>query len=174
MTHKDHVNLIKKAVTPGVWADLGSGDGAFTLALADLLDSKSKIYSVDKDKSRLTVQQQEFTRLFPKIQIEFIHQDFTQPLDIPVLDGILMANSLHYIKNKESFLKNILANLKPSGKFILVEYNVDSGNTWVPYPLSYETFKQIAKTAGLLHIEFLSWVKSDFLNEIYAASGMKK
>ena len=39
MDHTDHVNLIRAGVsTGGVWADFGSGGGAFTLALADVYD----------------------------------------------------------------------------------------------------------------------------------------
>ena len=39
MTHEDHVSLLRGGVPGpgGVWADLGSGAGAFTLALADLI-----------------------------------------------------------------------------------------------------------------------------------------
>ena len=39
MNHDDHVRLIREGVLGGgiAWADLGSGSGAFTLALADLL-----------------------------------------------------------------------------------------------------------------------------------------
>ena len=41
MDHADHVRLIRGAVTPGTtWAELGSGDGAFTLALAELVGSE--------------------------------------------------------------------------------------------------------------------------------------
>jgi len=41
MDHRDHVNLLRGGVqTPsGLWADFGSGAGAFTLALAELLRS---------------------------------------------------------------------------------------------------------------------------------------
>ncbi len=51
MIHEDHVNLLRKGILEpgGVWADLGSGAGAFTLALADLIGSTGEIYSVDKD-----------------------------------------------------------------------------------------------------------------------------
>ncbi len=39
MNHRDHINLIRNGIAGqgNVWAELGSGDGAFTLALAELL-----------------------------------------------------------------------------------------------------------------------------------------
>ena len=51
MDHEDHVYLLRGGVpgVGGVWADLGSGRGAFTLALADLIGRTGHIYSVDKD-----------------------------------------------------------------------------------------------------------------------------
>ena len=33
---------------------------------------------------------------------------------------------------------------------LLVEYNVDKGNPWVPFPLSFRTFKSAGAGGGLL------------------------
>jgi len=55
--HDDHVALIRGGVGGGTtWADLGSGSGAFTLALADLLGPGATIYSVDRDQAALAKQ----------------------------------------------------------------------------------------------------------------------
>ena len=39
MNHTDHVNLLREGISEpgGVWAEFGSGSGAFTMALAELL-----------------------------------------------------------------------------------------------------------------------------------------
>src|SRR5450432_1175203 len=73
MNHSDHVRLLRKGVPEpgGVWADLGSGSGAFTLALADLLGASGHIYSVDKDRRVLREQEQAMRSLFPSIMVEF-------------------------------------------------------------------------------------------------------
>ena len=57
MDHTDHVTLLRGGVSApgGVWADLGSGTGAFTLALSDLLGLSGTIYSVDKDLSLIHI-----------------------------------------------------------------------------------------------------------------------
>ena len=48
--HADHVGLLRAAVEPGgTWADIGAGEGAFTLALADLLGPGGRIVAVDRD-----------------------------------------------------------------------------------------------------------------------------
>src|SRR5690348_13016244 len=125
MQHSEHVNLIKKAFheTGGVWADLGSGDGAFTLALRDLAGTGVKIYSIDSDATRLSRQKEIFEKQFPYTNIQYVVKDFTEDLDLPKLDGILMANSLHYVQDQVSFLTQLKQTyLKPHGKLVLVEY----------------------------------------------------
>ena len=54
MDHADHVALMRDGVTgPGrAWADIGAGEGAFTLALADLLGPGGRIVAVDRDRGR--------------------------------------------------------------------------------------------------------------------------
>jgi SAM-dependent methyltransferase len=95
--------------------------------------------------------------------------DFTQPLALPPLDGIVMANSLHFQRDKEPVLQQILGYLKPGGQLILVEYNVDRGNRWVPYPLSFPTWKALAERSGFAGTRLLATRPSRFLGEIYAA-----
>ena len=52
--HADHVGLLRPAVEPGgTWADIGAGEGAFTLALADLLGPGGRIVAVDRDAHAL-------------------------------------------------------------------------------------------------------------------------
>jgi len=59
-----------------------------------------------------------------------------------------MANSLHFIKDKEKVLRHVRSFLKADGALLLVEYNVDRGNPWVPHPLSFETFRDLAPRVG--------------------------
>lgn len=172
MTHSDHISFLAKAIpknSGGIWADLGSGEGAFTLALRDLVGCEAIIYSIDTDEDRIAIQKQLFTKEFPNSSIHFLVADFTQSLPLPPLDGILMANSLHFIKDQQSFLVQLRNYLKPHGKLILVEYNVDKGNKWVPYPLSFNTFTQLALNSGYIKPILLEKKLSQFLNEIYSA-----
>src|SRR5829696_9236254 len=102
MNHNDHVNLIRVGVDTGsVWADFGSGGGAFTLALADVLDESATIYSIDRDSSALKQQGRAMRDQFPVRQVTYMQADFTRKLDLPLLDGVLMANSLHFVRQKE-------------------------------------------------------------------------
>jgi SAM-dependent methyltransferase len=171
MNHNDQLNLIRKGVpqSGGVWADLGSGGGAFTFALAELLGQGVVIYSVDQDGGALHRQARTMSSRYPAIDAHYLTADFTKPLNLPPLDGILMANSLHYLRQKENFLRQIRNYLEPDGRFLLVEYNTDWGNHWVPHPLSYPSWQQLAQQSGFTHTELLTTHPSSFLGQFYSA-----
>jgi len=172
MEHKDHVNLLRPATIPagGTWADFGAGSGAFTFALSELVGLKAEIYAVDKDRAGFSKLEQSHRALFGTSQnIHPVRADFAGALSLPPLDGIIMANSLHYFKDKEKVLRHVRSFLKLNGTLLLVEYNVDSGNMWVPYPLSFETYKALAPHAGFTEPRLLAKVPSRFLGEFYSA-----
>jgi SAM-dependent methyltransferase len=175
VNHLDHVSLLRDGIPQpgGLWADFGSGDGAFTLALADLLGRDGTIYAVDNDRSALQRQQQTMRGRFPHTTVYYRTADFTTPLDLPPLDGIVMANALHFLRHKEATLRLIHDYLQPAGRFILVEYNTDRGNPWVPYPLSYPTWQSLAQRAGFSQTQLLATHPSRFLGEIFSALSLK-
>lgn len=179
MNHNDHVNLIKPAFldeTPNAsLADFGAGSGSFTLALREVTDSTATIYAIDKDQSSLRELEKSFSAKFRSTSnLITIQSDFSKPLSLPPLDGILMANSLHFFKDKIKVLKHIKSFLKPNGKLIMVEYNVDKGNTWVPYPFSFSTFESMCKESGFDAPTLLAIHSSGFLNGFYSAMTFAK
>ena len=176
MTHDDHVRLLRDGIpsmSGGVWADLGSGWGAFILALTDLLGPGARIHSVDRDRGALREQEQAMRERFPDRAVTYLAADFTRPLDLPPLDGIVMANSLHFVRDKLPVLQLIRGYLKRDGRLVLVEYNADHGNPWVPYPLSYPTWEALAARAGFVGTRQLATQPSRFLREIYSAVSVK-
>jgi len=171
MNHEDHVRLLRKGIaeTGGIWADFGSGAGAFTLALADLLGTEGSIYSVDKERGALREQERAMRARFPGARVDYINADFMQRLTLPPLDGVVMANSLHFVRNKDVMLQLVRGYLKPGGRLLIVEYNADRGNMWVPYPFSYRSWEMLARKNGFDHTQLLTTVPSRFFGEIYSA-----
>jgi ubiquinone/menaquinone biosynthesis C-methylase UbiE len=172
MDHNDHVNLLRPANVEqgGTWADFGAGSGAFTLALRELVGPHANIYAVDKDRRGFFDLEKAHRAKFGTSQnLHSVHADFTGRLPLPPLDGIVMANSLHYYKDKEKILRHIRSFLKLNGILLLVEYNVDSGNLWVPHPLSFETYHELAQRAGFSEPSLLATAPSRFLREFYSA-----
>jgi ubiquinone/menaquinone biosynthesis C-methylase UbiE len=175
MDHNDHVFLLTKGIPErgGTWADLGSGAGAFTLALADLTGSQGRIYSVDKDKGSLREQERAMRAYFPANTVEYIHADFTRRLNLPPLDGIVMANSLHFARQKDPVLQLVRSYLRPGGRLLLVEYSTDRGNMWVPFPFSYSTWEEMAHQNGFAHTQLLATVPSRYFGGMYAAMSLR-
>jgi ubiquinone/menaquinone biosynthesis C-methylase UbiE len=177
MDHKDHVNLLRPANLPqgGTWADLGAGTGAFTLALSELVGLNAEIYAIDRDRGALSKLEQLHRARFGTSQnIHTVRADFTGALSLPPLDGILMANSLHFYRDKGKVLRHIRKFLKWNGALLLIEYNVDWGNPWVPHPLSFETFQSLAPQAGYSEPQLLEKAPSRFLREFYSAQTHRK
>ncbi len=175
MKHADLVALIKDGVLPihgeveegraaGAggprWADLGAGEGAFTMALADLLGPEAHITAVDKDANALQALDHRF---------EARVADFTRPLDLRDLDGVLMANSLHFVRDRAPVLEAVRAMLRPGGRLIIVEYGSDRGNPWVPHPFTYPQWETMAARAGFRSTRLLKTVPSRWLGSMYAA-----
>ena len=163
MNHSDLVALLEGGVNArgGRWADLGAGEGAFTLALADLVGPDAHITAIDKDASALRGISSQFeTRV----------ADFTKPLDLHDLDGVVMANSLHFVRDKQPVLEAVRAMLKPGGRLIIVEYGADRGNPWVPYPFTYPQWEKIAARAGFESTKLLHTIPSRWLGSMYSAA----
>ncbi|MBW7884727.1 MAG: methyltransferase domain-containing protein [Caldilineaceae bacterium] len=175
MNHADHVNLLRNGIPypGGRWADLGAGSGAFTLALADLIESQGEIYAVDRDGAALQRLERTVHARMPAIALHCIVGDFAEPLPLPPLDGVLMANSLHFVQHKEAVVRLVQGYLKPNCRLIVVEYNTDRGNRWVPYPFSYSTWQRLATRCGFDHIELLATRPSSFLGEFYACASWR-
>jgi hypothetical protein len=110
---------------------------------------------------------------FPGVELRTVAADFTQPMRpaLPALDGLVMANALHYVpdRQKAAVVQRLKSYLKPGGRWLLVEYNVDRGNPWVPHPLSYATWETLARQCGFEHTRLLATRPSSFLKEFYAA-----
>jgi trans-aconitate methyltransferase len=132
---------------PQQWADLGCGSGLFTHALATLLPKKSVIHAIDKNiKSFEDFAVEEIT--VQKKQLDFVTAD----TDRKDLDGILMANSLHYVKNKSSFINKLSTTIKPNGSILIIEYDTNKSNPWIPYPVNFAALQRIFNDEGFKQI----------------------
>jgi ubiquinone/menaquinone biosynthesis C-methylase UbiE len=137
-----HKNISNAAKT--TWADMGCGSGLFTVALSNLLAPGSIIYAIDKNALALKKLHQPNNIIVEKLQADFI-QDH---LNLGNLDGILMANSIHFAEEKISFIYKLRKYLKANGSFVIVEYDTDISNQWVPFPISYHSLQRLFTELG--------------------------
>lgn len=124
------------------WADLGCGSGVFSYALASLLPSDSRIVCVDKSPQRLRPG-------YNGVPLQFVQTDLETASFAPAsLSGVLMANSLHYVKNQRAFIERMRPYLIVNASWIVVEYDSDVASPWVPYPLSFNSLATLFRPAG--------------------------
>ena len=171
MDHDDHVALIRAGVEGAGprWLELGAGEGAFTLALADVLGSTARITAVDRDRRALETMRSRVAARFPAAAVDTVIADFTGGLPPGPFDGVLAANSLHFVARLDPVLDAIAAALGPGGRFLLVEYDADQGNPWVPHPISFARWRRLAPTRGFGEPRLIHRVPSRFLNAIYGS-----
>ena len=120
------------------WVDLGAGSGLFTNALSMLLPTGSSIIAIDKKPSKIAVAE--------GINLQIKTADLTT-VDFGKVDGVLMANAFHYVKEQREFLSRLS---KVTKRLVLVEYNTDRPNQWVPYPVSFSKFRSQHPSAELI------------------------
>lgn len=180
MDHHDHVRLIAGAFHPSepagapvssVWADFGAGSGAFTLAIRDLTGPAVEISAVDRDRSALASLQEAMARQFPQTTLHLIEGDIRRLPELPLLDGIVAANALHYVDRRQQpeTLRRWTTRLKPSGRIVLVEYDTDQASSWLPYPISFRQLGPLAHEAGLPAPRLLATHPSRWGGGIYSA-----
>jgi ubiquinone/menaquinone biosynthesis C-methylase UbiE len=167
--------LLEPAITDltGTWADLGCGDGVFSYLLFDLLQPESHVYAVDQHQSTLQRLQQNLRGHVPADKLHLIRANFTRPLSLPILQGIVLANVLHYVRHKAPVLIQLTDLLKPGGRVVVIEYNTSQDNSAVPYPMGEMTFLNLARDAGMLRPQIVSKAPSSFLGEMYTGIAFK-
>ena len=156
-----------KASGRNTQADLGCGQGLFSLALASLLPPESTVYAVDK-----VLPIPGLAGDFNKVVIRELELDFEKNrLELRELDGILMANSLHYIEDKTALLGRLISCMKPEGRFLVVEYDTAVSNRWVPFPIGFSRLQQLFKERGFMTTKKIAMEKASLFNRANFIAG---
>ncbi len=165
MTHVEALEFLQPAqVNAGeTWADLGAGTGTFSRALAEFVGTGGTVHAVDKDKQALS----QITLMNPTIITH--QQDFMKPLELKNLDGILIANALHFVRQQEKVLKEVSGHLNRNGKLVIIEYDISRANLWVPFPVSFGRLKDLAAKANLGQPVKVTTRASSYHREMYLA-----
>lgn len=123
------------------WADLGAGTGTFTAALAWLLGNGSTVVAVERDLRAAAALRSRGRTGGAAIVVRDL--DFTDArawdaLALPPLDGILLANALHFVPTgtQGALLARLAGALAPDGRLVVVEYEGRAPSPWVPHPVA--------------------------------------
>lgn len=103
-------------------ADIGSGNGYFTLPTAELVES-APVYAIDVDED-LLAELSATAQAQGRANIKCIHgdaRDLTDVLPEPV-DAVMVANTFHGVENKVEFTKQVYQSLLPEGRFVIINW----------------------------------------------------
>ncbi|MCE7040162.1 trans-aconitate 2-methyltransferase [Dyadobacter sp. CY312] len=134
---------------PQTWLDLGCGSGTFTYALGNLLPDGSKIYGMDQHPQKLE------SLAGNHVRIEFKLSDF-ETVEFAVNEkpnGVMMGNSLHYVRDKKAFLDRLMNRFSSISQMIIIEYDTQRANQWVPYPITFLQLQRLLRDTGFTQIQ---------------------
>jgi SAM-dependent methyltransferase len=109
------------------------------------------------------------------IEVIPVVADFTRLSDLTdlnggKLDGMLLANSLHYVSDPDKVLSRVISWLRPRGRVLLVEYDRREANPWVPYPIPVARWRELCELAGLSVPIVTATRPSAFGGDLYVAT----
>jgi ubiquinone/menaquinone biosynthesis C-methylase UbiE len=171
MNERDAARLLRAAVPDAdgqVWADLGAGTGLFTRALAAMAGAVGHVHAVDADAASLRALRA-WIASAGAANVSVTRADVSRPLALPPLDGVLMANVLHFIRDQPAVLALAASYLRSGGRLVLIEYEGRRPSPWVPHPVSIARFRELAPAAGLAAPEVVATRPSAFGGDLYVA-----
>lgn len=174
----DAIDLLRDAVPAGagVWADFGAGTGTFTLALAETLGPRSTIYAVDDEAGAIRALRE--LAVSSATHIVPVKADFSLPLEptelgTAALDGILFANSLHFVPDAEDVLSRLATMVRSGGQVIVIEYDRRGASQWVPHPIPAAQWPALAASAGLVEPTITARRPSMYSGTLYVGVASK-
>jgi ubiquinone/menaquinone biosynthesis C-methylase UbiE len=140
--------ILKPHIKPG-WTvlDVGPGMGYFTVPLAKLVGDKGKVIAADLQVKMLEGIRRRAKKAGVAGRIDF---HLSQPDGIGVSEAVdfcLAFWMVHEVPDRERFVREIAACLKPGGLFLFVEPRVHVSKK------SFNATLEIAKGAGLTLVE---------------------
>jgi predicted methyltransferase len=139
----------------GTVADIGAGDGFFTIRLADVVGPAGRVFAVDiRDEALERLRRR--LREEPRANVTVVKGLTTDPrLPAASLDAALIVNAYHEMSEHQAMLSAIRTALKPTGRLVIVDPITDArraaarGALVPQHELTPEFALQDARAAGL-------------------------
>ena len=116
----------KLGLRPGqVVADLGAGTGLFSIPMAKAVAPAGRLWAVEIDKGFLPIIEGKAGDA-KLSNVKTVLGEFADP-KIPAqnVDLAFMHDVLHHVEDRAGYLKSAAKYVKPSGRFVLIDYRAD-------------------------------------------------
>ena len=120
--------IAKLKIKPAdVIADIGAGSGVFCGPLARAASPGGKVYAVDIDQELLDHVSQR-ARESGVTNVQTVLGKFSDPnLPAREVDLAFINDTLHHIKDREGYLKNLARYMRPSGRIAVIDFHPERG-----------------------------------------------
>ena len=149
-------NIEQFHVDPGMSvADLGSGAGFYSIALAKVVGPSGRVYAVDIQKELLSkIQTDAAAQGVHNIKLVWGDLDEVGGTKLPdrSVDRATITNTLFQIENKDALIDEAHRILKPNGKLLFVDWK-DSYGGLGPQPkeiITYDVARTLFESNGFV------------------------
>ncbi|MEM7353909.1 MAG: methyltransferase domain-containing protein [Acidobacteriota bacterium] len=106
-------------------ADIGAGEGYFTLLLAEAVGPSGRVYAVDVDSTTLA-KLQRTVDVSSYDNIDVIHGELDDPrLPDRSIDVAFLCNTYHHLEGRTAYFSGLKNDLKPGGRVAVVDIRDD-------------------------------------------------
>lgn len=143
-------------------ADIGSGSGLFSRPMARAVSPGGKVYAVDVDRELLehvarTSREEGIDNLVAVLG----HED-SPGLAPGTIDLAFICDTLHHIRNRESYLINLRRVLKPGGRVAIIDFTDGWPASHQSMKFGLEDLDRWAGQAGLLKDSEYGFIQGNF------------
>lgn len=132
-------------IAPGqAVADLGCGNGFYTLELARMVGPKGKVYAVDIQPQMLVLLMQRAEKAGLDNIVPVLGSVVDPGLPEGSIDLVLLVDTYHEFSHPEQMLRQIRGSLKPDGRVALAEFRAEDPEVPIK-PLHKMSKRQILK-----------------------------
>lgn len=120
--------VARLGLKPGqVVADLGAGTGLFSVPLARAVAPAGTVYAVEIDKGYFPIINGK-AKEGSVSNVKTVLGEFTDPkLPARDVDVAFMHDVLHHVQDRAGYLKSAANYVKPSGRFVVIDYRANQG-----------------------------------------------
>jgi ubiquinone/menaquinone biosynthesis C-methylase UbiE len=151
-------------------ADIGAGSGYFTRRIAPAVGATGVVWAIDIAPEVLDYLEARARRGgLANVRVQRVQPDDPQ-LPAGGIDTILMVDTLHYVKERESYAKKLRAGLAPGGRVVVIDFvpKPPEERPWGPPPeqkMSREEVDAAMAEAGLVPARVHDFLTEQFFVE---------
>lgn len=122
-----HQIVAALALKPGATvADIGAGTGYMVAFLSDMVGRDGTVIAIDTESAMIQYLTERSTELGPaKVVPQKVAPD-DPLLQSHSVDAVLTLDTWHHVPTREAYAKKVYEGLKPGGRFVVVDYEIDA------------------------------------------------